>query len=143
MSRSEKVAHEIKKIVSAIIQKDLADPRLGFTTITRVELTDDLRFAHIHYSVLGDDQQWASTGEALAHAGAFIRHSLGAALGLRYVPEIVFKADPSAEYSIRIEQELAEIRRQRENEQEGQVKKERVKRHGARKAHKRPKKRAA
>jgi len=135
MSRSEKVGHEIKKIVSEIIQKDVQDPRMGFTTVTRVDLTDDLRFAHIYYSVLGDDQQWTNTDEALLHAVPFIRHSLGGKLGLRYVPEIAFKSDHSVEYGIKIEEELASIHQQKEIE-----KKERSKKHGPKKASKRAKK---
>ena len=134
MSRSEKVAQEIKKIVSAVIQRELSDPRMGFTTVTRVQITDDLRFAHIYYSVLGDDQQWQNTAEALTHAAAFIRRRLGESLDLRYVPEIVFNADHSAEYSIRIEEELERIRLEREGRA-----KERKKRHGAKKTAKRVK----
>jgi len=128
VSRSEKVAQEIKRIVSAVLQRELADPRIGFTTITRVRITDDLRFAHIYYSVFGGEQQWRNTAEALTHAAVFIRRRLGEALGLRYVPEIVFKADHSAEYSIRIEEELERIRLERE----GRPKK-RTKRHGPKK----------
>ena len=134
MSRSDKVAQEVKKIVGGVIQKELGDPRMGFTTVTRVEVTNDLRFSHIYYSVLGDEQQWTNTGEALEHAAAFIRRSLGDALGLRYVPEIVFKPDRSAQYSIHIEEELERIRL----EQEGRAK-ERTKRHGPKKTAKRSK----
>ncbi len=134
MSRSDKVAQEIKKIVSALIQRELCDPRMGFTTITRAEITDDLRFSQIYYSVLGDEQQWKNTGEALEHAAAFIRRSLGDAMDLRYVPEIVFRPDRSAEYTIHIEEELERIRLERE----GQAK-ERTKRHGAKKTAKRAK----
>ncbi len=134
MSRSDKVAQEIKKIVSAVIQKELFDPRMGFTTITRVELTDDLRFSHVYYSVLGDEQQWQNTGEALEHAAVFIRRRLGDELNLRYVPEIVFRPDHSAEYSIRIEKELESIHRELEGETH-----KRTKRHGAKKTRKRTK----
>ncbi len=143
MSRSDKVAQEIKKVVSAVIQKEIRDPRMGFTTITRVDITDDLRFSHIYYSVLGDEQQWTNTGEALGHAAVFIRRRLGDELGLRYVPEIVFKPDHSAEYSIRIEEELERIRQEREGRAAERPKRQKgqkgTKRHGAEKTARRVK----
>lgn len=109
MSRHEKVAEEIKREVSLIIQEELHDPRLGFTTITHVELTPDLRFARIFFSVYGDEKQWKDTRAGLEHASGFIRRTLGEHLNLRFVPEIVFKSDHSSEYSIIIEQQLEQI----------------------------------
>lgn len=109
MSRAEKVAEEVKKIAGSVVREDLRDPRLGFTTITRVVLTDDLRFARIFFSVYGSPKQWEDTEEALTHAAAYVRRAIGERLSLRFVPEIVFKPDHSAEYSIRIEEELARV----------------------------------
>jgi len=111
MSRVEKVAEEIKREVSLILQEELYDPRLGFTTITRVELTPDLSFARIYFSVYGSEQQWKDTQEGLEHASGFIRRLLGERLKLRFVPEVVFKGDHSSEYSILIEQEIQKIRK--------------------------------
>jgi len=109
MSRKDKVAEEIKKDVSLILQDEIKDPRLGFTTITHVELTPDLRFARIFFSVYGDEKQWEDTQAGLEHAAGFIRRLIGDRLGLRFVPEIVFQRDHSSEYSILIEQRLQEI----------------------------------
>lgn len=109
MSRNEKVAEEIRREVSLIIQEELRDPRLGFTTITHVDLTPDLRFARIYFSVYGDEKQWQGTQEGLEHASGFIRKVLGERLKLRYVPEISFKSDHSSEYSMQIEQELEKL----------------------------------
>lgn len=125
MSRTDKVAHEIKKIVSKTLQEEIQDPRLGFTTITRVEVTPDLRFARIFFSVYGSEAQWEETLKGLKHASGFIRHVLGDSLALRFVPEIDFKPDHSAEYSIAIEQQLETIR---QNEQEKEPKSKRSKR---------------
>ncbi len=111
MSRAEKVAEEIKRETSRILQQEVRDPRLGFTTITKVELTPDLRFARIFFSVYGDQKQWSDTQDALSHASGFIRHKLGEYLNLRFVPEILFQADHSSEYSIIIEQQLQEIKK--------------------------------
>ena len=112
MSRKDKVGEEIKREVSLIIQEELHDPRLGFTTITRVDLSSDLRFARIFFSVYGDAEQWKNTQVGLEHAAGFIRRLLGERLGLRFVPEIVFQSDHSSEYSILIEQQLQQIKAQ-------------------------------
>ncbi|HAJ56942.1 MAG TPA: 30S ribosome-binding factor RbfA [Candidatus Omnitrophica bacterium] len=114
MSRADKVAEEIKREVGMIVQQEVRDPRLGFTTITHVELTPDLRFARIFFSVYGDQKQWEDTQSALEHAAGFIRRILGERLGLRYVPEILFKIDHSSEYSIAIEQRLEDINKDKE-----------------------------
>lgn len=111
MSRCEKVAEEIKREVSLILQEDLHDPRLGFTTITHVELTPDLSFARIYFSVYGDEQQWKNTQAGLEHATGFIRRLLGERMKLRFVPEVVFKGDHSSEYSLIIEQEIEKIQK--------------------------------
>ncbi|MFA5038461.1 MAG: 30S ribosome-binding factor RbfA [Candidatus Omnitrophota bacterium] len=119
MNRKDKVAHEIKKVVSKTLQEDIQDPRLGFTTITRVDMTPDLRFARIFFSVYGDEAQWEETLKGLKHAAGYIRRVLGESLGLRFVPEIDFKPDHSAEYSIMIEQQLEAIKQQdQENDNE-------------------------
>jgi ribosome-binding factor A len=112
MSRADMVGEEIRREVSKIVQEVLHDPRLGFTTITRVELTPDLRFARIFFSVYGDAQQWKDTCLGLEHASGFIRKLLGERMTLRFVPEIAFKEDHSSEYSILIEKQLEEIKSQ-------------------------------
>ena len=116
MSRKDKVAEEIKREVSLIVQEELHDPRLGFTTITNVDVTPDLRFARIFFSVYGDPDQWKKTQEGLEHASGFIRRMLGERLGLRFVPEIVFQSDHSCEYSILIEERLQEISAEKESQ---------------------------
>ncbi|MFH1692636.1 MAG: 30S ribosome-binding factor RbfA [Candidatus Omnitrophota bacterium] len=108
--RVDKVAHQIKREVSLIIQDELRDPRLGFITITRAEITPDLRFARVFFSVYGNEEQWKQTHEGLEHASGFIRRELGHRLKLRLVPEVVFHEDHSAEYTISIEQRFEEIK---------------------------------
>jgi ribosome-binding factor A len=135
MSRAEKVAEEIRREVSQIVQEDLRDPRLGFITVTRVELTPDLRFARIFFSVYGDEKQWQGTQEGLDHAVGFIRRLIGERLDLRYVPEIVFKEDHSSEYGILIEQQIEKIKEEKSSET-----KNRKAAHGAKKTVSRTKK---
>lgn len=110
MSRQERVAEAIKKEVSIIIHDELKDPRLGFVTITGAEVTHDLRQAKIFFSVLGKEEDYQKTKEALNSALGFIRRLVGQRIRLRFVPEIIFKEDRSSEYSIRIQEVLEEIK---------------------------------
>lgn len=109
MSRSDRVAQAIKREASIIIHDGLKDPRLGFVTITRVDLTPDLRFAKIFFSVLGREEDYKKTKKALASASGFIRSLIAQRINLRFAPEIMFKEDHSAEYSVRIQKILDEI----------------------------------
>ncbi len=109
-ARADKVAHQIKREVSSIIQEELNDPRLGFITITRAEITPDLMFTRVYFSVYGDQEQWKQTRQGLDHACGFIRRELGRRLKLRLVPELVFHEDHSPEYSISIEKCFEEVR---------------------------------
>lgn len=113
MSRQEKLAEELRKEISSIIQKEVKDPRLGFITITRVEITQDLRYAKIFFSVLGEDKEYKKTRQALDSALGFIRSLIAQRVKLRFAPEIVFKEDRSSEYSIKIQKLLDEIKRKK------------------------------
>lgn len=110
MSRRERVAEAIREEVSIILHDNLKDPRLGFVTITRVELTADLRSAKIFYSVLGKEEDYQKTKDALDSALGFIRKLVSERINLRYAPDLVFKEDRSSEYSVRIQEILEEIK---------------------------------
>lgn len=110
MSRAEKVAQNLKKEISSILHDELNDPRLGFITITRVELTADLQYARVFYSVLGGEEEYLRTRQVLDSALGFIRRLIGQRIRLRFTPELVFKEDHSSEYSIKIEEVLDQIR---------------------------------
>ena len=71
--RLDRINQLIKEEVSLLLQRELKDPRLGFVTVTEVETTSDLRLAKIFVSVLGSEEQWASSLAALASAKGFIR----------------------------------------------------------------------
>lgn len=112
--RKEKVAQRIKKEVSEIIHDEIKDPRIGFLTITKVELTSDLRLAKISYSILGTPEQEISAECGLKSAQKFIRKLLGERLKIRYTPEICFKIDKSSEYSIYMNKIFEQISKERE-----------------------------
>ena len=109
VKRSEKIAEAIHEIVSALLLKGVKDPRIGFTTITGVKVSDDLHFATIYFSVIGNDAEKKSTGSGLNSAKGFIRRELGKSLRMRYVPEIFFRYDESVEYGQRIDSLIDEI----------------------------------
>lgn len=110
MSRQERVEEAIRKEVSLILQSELKDPRLGFVTITSVEMSKDLRYAKIFYSVLGKEEDCKKTKAALNSALGFIRTLVAERIQLRFAPEIMFREDRSSEYSVRIQEVLEEIK---------------------------------
>ena len=112
--RSEQVAEELRKIVSMILLNDLSDSRLGFVTVTRIHLTEDLRYAKIFYSVLGEEAQKKTTEEALAENMGLIKKMAVERINMRYAMEIRFEEDRSIEYSLKIDQILRKIKKDTE-----------------------------
>jgi ribosome-binding factor A len=108
--RPERLAEAIKKEVSELLFHDLKDPRLGFVTITAVEVSPDLRMAKIYASVYGPADEQKTALEALARAGGFIRSELGKRIKLRHTPEITFKLDQSISRGVRVMELLKEIK---------------------------------
>ena len=111
--RADRVNALLQRELGMIISEELRDPRIGFTTVTAVEITDDLRSAKVHVSVLGDDEKIASTMTALEEAKPYLRHELGSRVELRFVPELTFVSDRSAERSARISTLLREAKDKR------------------------------
>lgn len=101
-SRAERLAGVIQTEASEIIQRHLQDPRIGFLSITGVEVSADLRRAKIFVSVLGDEEAKRQTMAGLVRARGHIRSELGARLRIRFVPEIAFRLDESIERGERV-----------------------------------------
>lgn len=99
--RVARVSMELKRVLSDIILRELKDPRLGFTTITRVKLTSDLKSAKIFISVLGESDQ-QRTLNSLRHARGYIQHLLGEKMTLRFMPTLAFELDKSTTEDIGI-----------------------------------------
>lgn len=114
--RSEKVAEAIRKEISEIIQREMKDPRIGFITITRVQVTDDLRYVEVYFSILGTTEERKETLKGLNSAAGFLRREIGKRLGLRYAPELRFKFDRSIEYSTHIAEVLEKLKKEKESE---------------------------
>ena len=114
--RADRVNALLQRELGTLISEELSDPRIAFSTVTAVKVTDDLRSARVHVSVLGDEEQIASTLKALEEAKGYLRHELGSRTELRFVPELAFFSDRTAEQSARIAALLREAR-----EREGQA----------------------
>ena len=115
--RSERVEGQLKREISKILQEDLKDPRIGFVTITRINLTLDLRYARVYFSVMGDDKVKEESLKGIKSAIGFIRKLIAERMKLRYVPELYFKLDNSIEYSINLEKTFERIRNERQDSQ--------------------------
>ena len=107
--RVRKLQEFIKQEVSQMLMRGMKDPRIGFTTVTDVEVTGDLRQATIYVSLFGSDKEKKDTLEALKHARGHVRSELGKILNLRHVPEIDFDKDTSLDYTMHIESLINEI----------------------------------
>jgi len=108
--RPQRVAEQVREVVTAFLQMEARDPRIGFVTVIAVELTPDLQRAVVRYTVHGDDEVRAQTQEGLDHAVVAIRRRIGDALHLRVVPEVVFRADLGQQHAQHIEGLLAKLR---------------------------------
>ncbi|MFH1189118.1 MAG: 30S ribosome-binding factor RbfA [Candidatus Omnitrophota bacterium] len=95
--RPGRVQEAIRQEVSNIIHGQIRDPRLGFLTITGVELTKDLRYARIYFSVLGEEKERKLALKGLNSAKGYIKGILGDRIKLRYMPDIEFKVDDTLE----------------------------------------------
>lgn len=115
-SRSERVAEEIKKAVSQIINNEIKDPRVsGLISVTKVEVTKDLRHAKIFLSIYGEESEKQKVFEGLKNAEGFIRKELAHRVRMKFFPEISFKIDESIEYGIHIYKLLEEVQKQEDN----------------------------
>lgn len=112
--RQEKLGELIAAELSDLLRTRVKDPRVGFASITRVEVSGDLRHAKVFVSVMGTPQEQADTIKALKHASGFLRHELATRLVIRYMPELVFKLDLSIEEGARV---LALIRQVEEEDE--------------------------
>ncbi len=109
--RANRVAEQMKKELGDIIGIRLKDPRVGFVTVTDVEVTGDLQQAMIYISVLGEESEKAASLEGLKKAKGFIRSEIGKRIRLRMTPEIDFAFDESAAYGNRIDALLREVKK--------------------------------
>ncbi len=99
----------LKKETGAILQRQMKDPRIGFVSVTDVELSADLRHAKIFVSIFGDAEAKARTMRGLTSAQGFIRTELARRIRLRHIPEVAFKVDESIERGARVNELLRRV----------------------------------
>jgi ribosome-binding factor A len=107
--RRERIDHELQRELARLIATELKDPRLGFVTVTRVDITDDMQHAKVFVSIIGDRHVARQSMDALESAGGFLRGALGHAVRLRFTPDLTFIEDRSTERAIALSKTLAKI----------------------------------
>lgn len=107
--RATRVGEQMKKELGDILGRKLKDPRIGFLTVTDVEVSGDLQIAKVYISVLGDEKKREETLKGLAKAKGYIRSEIGNRIRLRKTPELHFEFDESVDYGNRIESLIAEL----------------------------------
>lgn len=107
--RIEKLQELIKQEMSKMLLNDIKDPRIGFVTVTGVEMTGDLREAKIFVSVMGGEEQIKNSLDGLNSALGFVRREIGQRVRLRFTPEISFALDTSLDYGDHIQKLLLQV----------------------------------
>jgi ribosome-binding factor A len=113
-SRKDRLADQVKRETADILQNFLKDPSIGFVTVTDCEITNDLRYAKIFYSVLGDEAEVSAAGKVLSRSAGVIQSELAKRLNIRKVPLISFHLDTSAEYGAKMEKLFKKIEAERD-----------------------------
>lgn len=104
----------MQRIIGEVIQYEVKDPRVGFATVTGVEVSADLQRARVRVSIMGDAAQQAATLEGLERARGFIRKRVAEEMRhMRFIPELQIIHDTSLDYSLRIQEVLREVEEER------------------------------
>ena len=116
--RIDRISEQVRREVDRIIREELSDPRVqGTFSVTRADVTRDLRYAKIYVSILEEENR-APMMAALKNAAGFVRHQLGASMLIRYAPEILFELDNNIEYGIHIASVLKRVHTEDETNHE-------------------------
>lgn len=116
--RQQRVREAYRQELSQLIQRELKDPRIGFLSITDVEVSGDLRQVKVYVSVMGDQQVKEETMAALDRARSFLRSEMGKRVRLRYTPELFFYLDQSIERGVRLKGLLDQLGQEVNEEKE-------------------------
>lgn len=108
-SRIRRVDEAVRAVLSDAITQELKDPRVGFVTVTAVRTSSDLRHARVYVSILGDEEARAAGLEGLRSATGFLQRKVGAAVRMKYTPEITFAYDDSIDRGLRINELLRDL----------------------------------
>lgn len=102
--RQERMSAEIKRILSNIIQENIKDPRIDFSSVsvTHVDITPDISYARVYISILGNDEKQADIMQVLQKARGYMRTELAKRIQVRHAPDLELRLDKSIEHGIRI-----------------------------------------
>jgi ribosome-binding factor A len=107
--RNDRIGDQVQREVDRIIRNDLNDPRISGTfSVTRADVTRDLRYARIYVSILEEDKA-AGVMAALKGAAGYVRRELGRSMAIRYTPEIIFVRDQNIAYGVHIADVLNQV----------------------------------
>ena len=118
--RPDRVADQILRDASEILQREIKDRKLGFVTFSRVDVSKDLKYAKIYYTILGSEEEIRNSKNALKRSRPFIQSRIGQRLGLRHTPEIKFIFDKGIEHSLRINELIRKIQNERDEQDKKQ-----------------------
>jgi ribosome-binding factor A len=107
--RPNRLAETLKEEISQMILVELKDPRIGFVTVTSVDVANDLAHAKVYVSVMGTEEEGKASLDTLNRAAGFIRSEIGKRIRLRHVPAIVFVNDPSIQHGAHIAKLLRDV----------------------------------
>lgn len=116
--RAARVGEEMREILARLLRDEVKDPRIGFASIVKVEVSNDISHAKIYISVLGNDQQKKDSLKGLSSATGFLRSEVARRLQLRYTPELHFVLDDSIAHGQRIAQLLVEVQKEQKEKAE-------------------------
>ena len=111
--RPGRVAEAFREEIMDMIQRDLKDPRIGFVTVTHVEVSPDLNHATVFISILGDEAKKDETLKAMERAKRHIRSELGKRVRLKFLPELEFVHDTTIEESFKVSEIIKKIHKER------------------------------
>ncbi|HSX03175.1 MAG TPA: 30S ribosome-binding factor RbfA [Rhabdochlamydiaceae bacterium] len=121
-TRIKRLNSLLQEVISEVIQRDVRDPRIhAFTSITKVDLSNDLQHAKIYVSILANDKEKKETLEALQSAAGFIAVSASKKVVMRYFPALIFKLDSSVEEHLRIEKVIEKIHEEERSRKPGNL----------------------
>jgi ribosome-binding factor A len=107
--RAHRMAEFLKKEISDILLKEVKDPRIGFVSLTDIEVSGDLKYARVYVSVYGEEKEKEETMKGLKKATGFIRKLLGERITVYHTPEILFKYDNSIEHGVHISEIIKKV----------------------------------
>jgi len=114
--RADRVGDVIRAELADILQRKIKDPRVGFVTITRVSISDDLKSGRVYVSVMGGPEATKDSLKGLESASGFIKAELGRRLELRYIPNLVFQVDESYEEGEKVLEMLRGLKHDEEDD---------------------------